>query len=222
MEDPLTDNYFTRLLTLYEEKLKRFQLLLVLLLVSTVVFFFLIFFPYMTLLGNQEDCRVRQVQCTELEKSKLEERFSEVTTSWGNLPISTAEVTILFPVGISLGFFILTVQLQELIRLRRAVSQRLKAFSKQIDVTLIAPLLIDPKQSWIDQLSGGIVLLFPIFVFLYSVRLILMRLEILRYKLPYSQSTSFYYSIYLLSALLMFISLVRLVFSYVKAYFRRS
>nr|CAO90929.1 unnamed protein product [Microcystis aeruginosa PCC 7806] len=72
--------YLDRLLKLYEEKLNRFRLSLALLLVGTLVFFFLIFFPYITLLGNQEACR-KNTQCTKPEKSKLEDRLSEITTS---------------------------------------------------------------------------------------------------------------------------------------------
>lgn len=192
MSDAETTIYLDRLLKLYEEKLKKFRLSLTLLLVGTTVFFFLIFFPYMTLLGNREDCRVKQQQCTELKKSKLEERFSEVTTSWGKIPISTAEVTVLFPVGVACGFVTVVEQLQGLVRLRRAITQQIKALSNYMDVTLIAPLLIDPKHSFVDQISGGVTLILPFLIFIYSVTLILIRLEILKNKLPYFQNTRFY------------------------------
>ena len=191
--------YLDRLLKLYEEKLNRFRLSLALLLVGTLAFFFLIFFPYITLLGNQEACRANP-KCTQPEQSKLEDRLSEITTSWGKIPISTAEVTVLFPVGVACGFTVVTAQLQGLTRLRLAITQQLKNCSNYIDVTLIAPLLIDPKHSWVDQMAGVIILLFPFCIFIFSSAKILTRLEVLRGKLPYIQDTKFYHLIYFLSA----------------------
>lgn len=158
--------------------------------------------------------RANQQRCTQLEKSKLEERFSDVTTSWGKIPISTAEATVLFPVGVTFGFVAVVVQLQGLMRLRRAITQQVKALNNHMDVALIAPLLIDPKQNLVDQISGGMTLMFPVVVFLYSVRIILIRLEILRNKLPYFQSTRFYYLIYFVSAFFSICSLVKIGFNF--------
>jgi hypothetical protein len=163
----------------------------------------------MTLLGNREDCWANQQQCTKLEKSKLEERFSEVTTSWGKIPISTAEVTVLFPLGVAFGFVAVVAHLQGLMRLRRAITKQVETLSNNMDVTLIAPLLIDPKQSLVDQMSGGITLILPFLIFCYSVIIILKRIEILRNKLPYFHNALFYYVIYILSALIAFSSLVK-------------
>jgi hypothetical protein len=216
MSDAQTTTYLDRLLELFEEKLKRFRLSLTLLLIGTTAFFFLIFFPYMTLLGNRENCRVNQQSCTKLEKNKLDERFSEVTTNWGKIPISTAEVTVLFPLGVAFGFVNVVTQLPGLMRLRRAITQQVKALNNNMDVTIIAPLLIDPKQSAIDQISGGIVLILPFLVFLFSVNMILIRLETLRNKLPYIQNVRFYHSIYLLSALMATYSLVKLGYSFLQ------
>jgi len=53
--------YLERLLSLYDEKRKRFQVSFTLLMVGTVAFFFFVFFPYLTLLGNRADCLSRQV-----------------------------------------------------------------------------------------------------------------------------------------------------------------
>jgi hypothetical protein len=153
MSNTETTAYLDRLLKLYEEKLHRFRLSLALLLVGTLVFFFLIFFPYITLLGNQG-----------------------------------------------------------LTRLRRAITQQLKASSNYIDVTLIAPLLIDPKSGWVDRMAGVTILLFPFCVFIYSSVKISTRLEVLKNKLPYIQSAGFYYLIYFLSAFTAIYTLVRLSF----------
>jgi len=215
MSDAQTTTYLDRLLELFEEKLKRFRLSLTLLLIGTTAFFFLIFFPYMTFLGNRADCqkscpklekfeldnRACQVCSEKLRKSGLDKRFSEITTSWGKIPISTAEVTVLFPLGVAFGFVNVVTQLQGLMRLRRAITQQVKTLSNNMDVTMIAPLLIDPKQSLMDQISGGIVLILPFLVFLFSVNMILFRPETLKSELPYNQNVQFYHSIYLLSAL---------------------
>lgn len=217
MSDAETTPYLDRLLALYAEKLKRFRLSLTLLLVATIAFFFLIFFPYMTLVGNQKDCQAKQGQCTQLEQSQLEDRFSEVTTSWGNIPISTAEVVIFFPAGVACGFIAVTAQLQGLLRLRQAISQQVNSLESPIDVTLIAPLLIDPKQSFLDQIPGGLTLLFPPLVVVYSVRLLLGRLPELKDKLPYIQSLSFYQKIYILSILLVMYGLLKTVFNVLQA-----
>jgi hypothetical protein len=213
MSDTEKTLYLDRLLKLYEEKLKGFRLSLILLLVGTTAFFFLIFFPYMTLLGNREDCGKKH-QCTPIKESVLDTRISEVTISWGTIPISTPEVIALFPVGIACGFVAVIAQLQGLMRLRPAISQQVKALNNNMDVALIAPLLIDPKQSLVDQISGGITLISPFLIFLYSVIIILFRIEIIRNKLPYFQNTNFYRFIYYLSAFIAICSLVKLWCNY--------
>ncbi len=206
--------YLDRLLELYEVKLKQFRFLLALLLMGTTLFFFLIFFPYMTFLGNREDCLINQQQCSQFEQSQLEQRFSDITTSWGKVPISTAEVVIFFPVGVAGGLTILVAQLHALFRLRRAISQQVQSLENPLDVTLIAPLLIDPKMSIFEQMAGTLTLFFPFIVVLYSIRLILIRLEILKNKLPYFQSLRFYYVIYTISIILMVYSLIKIGFSF--------
>ncbi|MFM7791507.1 MAG: hypothetical protein ACKO90_26535, partial [Microcystis panniformis] len=97
-------------------------------------------------------------------------------------------------------------------RLRRAITQQLKASSNYMDVTLIAPLLIDPKSGWVDRMAGVTILLFPFCVFIYSSVKILTRLEVLKNKLPYIQAARFYYLIYFLSAFTAIYTLVRLSF----------
>lgn len=217
MDNVETNPYLDRLLKLHEEKLKRFRLSLTLLLLGTTVFFFLIFFPYMTLLGNRADCQAKQQQCTQLEQSVLEERFSEVTTTWGKIPLSTAEGVVFFPVGIALGFIATASQLQGLIRLRRAITQQVKGLNSSVDATLIAPLLIDPKRPLVEQAAGGMTLLFPAVVFGYSVIKILARLGVIRSSLPYFHNWKFYYSIYFLSALLVSYGLVKILSIFFKS-----
>lgn len=216
MKQAETFSYLNKLLEIYDRKLKRFRFSMILLIVGTMSFFFLIFFPYMTLVGNRESCKIQQQQCTQLEESVLDNRFTEVTTNWGNIPISTAEVATLFPVVIAVGFTAAITQLQGLMRLRRAISQQAKTLNSEIDVTLIAPLLLDPKQGVIDQLSSSLILLFPIVVFSYSVSLIVYRLSVLKSNLPYSQSTEFYLLLYFLSACLGIYSLTKISFNFWK------
>lgn len=208
MSDAEATSYLDRLLVLYEEKLKRFQLSLTILLAGTIIFFFLIFFPYITLLGNQEACP-NESDCPELYQSGLEERVSEMTTSWGNIPISTAEVVVFFPVGVACGVMAVSAQLQRLMRLRQAIAQQVRKLENPVDVTLIAPLIIDPKQNFVEQMLGSLILSFPSFIVLFSINLILIRLEALNRSLPYNQNILFYHRVYLLSSLLVIYALVK-------------
>lgn len=56
-----------------------------------------------------------------------------------------------------------------------------------IDVSLIAPVLLDPKGGIVDLVAGGSALFFPVLLGLYSINLILVRLADLRLNLPYAQ-----------------------------------
>jgi|GEM_PF-1503271 len=206
--------YLERLLSLYDEKRKRFQVSFTLLMVGTVAFFFFVFFPYLTLLGNRADCLSRQVQCTQLETSILEDRFTEVTSSWGNIPISTAEVVVLFPLLVGGGFVATTSQLVGQMRLRQAIQQEATALGAKIDVSLIAPVLLDPKRGLIDLITGGSALFFPVLLGFYSINLILVRLGDLRRNLPYAQAGRFYLVLYLLSVLLLLIGSARVVMQF--------
>ena len=207
--------YLERLLSLYDEKRKRFQLSFTLLMVGTVAFFFFVFFPYLTLLGNRADCMSQQVQCTQLETSILEDRFTEVTTSWGNIPISTAEVVVLFPLLVGGGFVAATSQLVSQMRLHQAIQQEVTALGANIDVSLIAPILLDPKRGLIDLIAGASALAFPALLGLYSINLILVRLGDLRRNLPYAQAGRFYLALYVLSVLLLLIGSARILMQFV-------
>ena len=221
MSDAATNAYLDRLLKVYEEKYKRFRLALTLLLIGTAVFFFLIFYPYITVIGNLQDCGLNQSQCP-IDSEIINKRIEELTTNWGKIPISTAEVVIFFPVAIAGGFAAVTAQLKELVRLRRALSLEVESLTNSMDITLIAPLLIDPKQHYSDQIAGVVTLLFPFFIFLYSVRLILFRIEIITNELPYLQSIKFYFLIYFWSTLLFIYSLVKTGFNIYKRELKQS
>ena len=221
MSDAATNAYLDRLLKVYEEKYKRFRLALTLLLIGAAVFFFLIFYPYITVIGNLQDCGLNQSQCP-IDSEIINKRIEELTTNWGKIPISTAEVVIFFPVAIAGGFAAVTAQLKELVRLRRALSLEVESLTNSMDITLIAPLLIDSKQHYSDQIAGVVTLLFPFFIFLYSVRLILFRIEIITNELPYLQSIKFYYLIYFWSTLLFNYSLVKTGFNIYKRELKQS
>lgn len=210
MDEVNSTVYLDRLLELYSEKLSRFRVSLTLLLVGTTIFLFLVFLPYVTLIGNQLDCQTRQKDCPQLEQSEITERVSDVTTSWGNIPISTSELVTFFPAGVACGFLAVTAQLQGLSRLRRAIDQQLQTSKHSaMDSTLIAPLLIDPRQSLLDQLMGTLVISFPAIVVVFSINLLLRSLTAIRRNLPYFQSESFYHGIYSLSILLTMYGLTR-------------
>lgn len=195
--------YLERLLKLYDEKRRRFQLTFTLLWLGAFAFFFFVFFPYLTLLGNRADCQAQQMQCTQLETSILEERFTEVTTSWGNIPISTTEVVTLFPPMVAIGLLVAASQLVELMRLQQAIHRQLKSLNAPVEVTLIAPLLLDPHRRLLDWVVGGMAFLSPALLGLFSINLLAVRLTELRANLPYVQAPVFYQFIYGLSALMM-------------------
>ncbi|MGK7957396.1 MAG: pentapeptide repeat-containing protein [Crocosphaera sp.] len=218
--------YLDKLLELYDIKRKQFRFLLASVLIGTTLFFFLIFFPFMTLIGNNLACLNSQQGdqvCNKIEEeSELKERFSEITSYWGKIPISTPEIVSLFPVGVAGFFTILVAELHSLFRLRPAISQEMQSLNNSFDVTLIAPLLIDPKMHFIDQITGILILLFPFILVLYSIILMLtspgynqsIRLEALIGQLPYSQNLAFYRLIYGISISLMVYSLIRIGFSF--------
>lgn len=209
--------YLQRLLELFDEKRKRFQWAFGLLLVGAIAFFFLVFFPYITLLGNRADCLAQQVTCTQLETSVLDERFTEVSTTWGNIPLSTAEVVVLFPFLIAVGTVAVLNQLVGLMRLRQGIQAQLADVETAIDVTLIAPLLIDPQRSLWEWIAGTLAMMTPIAIALFSINLIYGRLDELRNAVPYIQATIFYHNLYLLSLLTILFALARVGFAFFKA-----
>lgn len=194
--------YLEKLLALYDEKRKRFQWSFSLLLVGAIAFYFFVFLPYITLLGNRADCLSQQVQCTQLEASILDERFTEVTTSWGNIPISTSEVVVLFPLLVALGIWAVSSQLVTLMRLRKAIQMQGNDLGSTIDITLIAPILLDPHREWIDLAAGTAVFLVPAAIGLVSIHLVYGRFDDLVGALPYAQAAPFYHALYLLSMLI--------------------
>lgn len=205
--------YLQRLLDIYDEKRKRFQWSFSLLLTITIIFFFFLLVPYMTLLGNRADCLALD-QCTPAETSILDERFNEVTTSWGNIPISTAEVVILFPLLTAVGLAATSAQLIGLMRLRKAIQKQIVGLDIAPDLTLITPLLLDPERGFLDVVIGSIALAIPGVVGIFSINLIYVQMDALRENLPYAQSRVFYDQIYLLSIFLILLSLVRVGFQF--------
>ena len=201
--------YLEKLLALYDEKRKRFQWSFSLLLVGAIAFYFFVFLPYITLLGNRADCLSRQVQCTQLETSILDERFTEVTTSWGNIPISTSEVVVLFPLLVALGIWAVSSQLVTLTRLRQAIQLQGKDFGHAVDVTLIAPILLDPQRGWMDLAAGTVMFLAPAAIALISINLIYVRFSDLLTTLPYAQAAAFYHGLYVLCLTIVLFSLAR-------------
>ena len=206
------NSYLERLLNLFDERRRRFQVSSTLLLVGSLAYFFFVFYPYFTLLGNRLACQGQTARCSELEAALLNERFTEVTTSWGNIPISTAEFATLFPVILAFGFTAVTAQLVFLMRLRQAISQQIQRDQASVDLSLIAPLPIDPIRGNHNSIASGLVFMSPMGICLYAMRLIFLRRNVLQSQLPHAQGKGFYLFIYLLSILLLCISLLRLLF----------
>jgi hypothetical protein len=198
--------YLERLLNLYDETRRRFQVSFTLLLLGTLLFFFFVLIPYFTLLGNRLACQQQSVSCTQIEAALLNDRFSEVTTSWGNIPISTAEVVALSPLLGVVGVAAVTTQLLRLIRLRRAIAKQAHRENVALDTTLVAPVLVERRPS-VEALLGLGAFLTPPLLCFYALRLIFLRRGLLRVELPYAQSAQFYGIIYALSIGLLGLSL---------------
>jgi hypothetical protein len=202
--------YLVRLLNLYDEKRRRFQGFFALLLVGTLLFFFFVFIPYFTLLGNRLACQQQNAVCSQIEAALLNDRFSEVTTSWGNIPISTAEFVALAPLLMAVGFTAVTAQLLSLIRLRQAIEQQVQLEQIVVDTALIAPMMVELRPG-AEALPGLAAFLTPPLLCLYALRLIFLRRNLLRIELPYAQSAEYYLTVYALSLGLLGFSLVRLL-----------
>lgn len=205
--------YLERLLNLYDGKRRRFQVSFTLLLFGTLLFFFFVLIPYFTLLGNRLACQQQNLSCGPVETALLNDRFSEVITSWGNIPISTAEVVALSPLLGAVGFTAVTAQLLHLLRLRRAIDQHLKQEPVVVDTSLIAPVLLERRLSG-ETFLGLTALFTPPLLCLYALRLIFLRRSLLQVELPYAQSRQFYMIIYAVSLGLLGFSLVQLGLSY--------
>ncbi|MGF1569763.1 MAG: hypothetical protein ACFCVD_17130 [Nodosilinea sp.] len=203
--------YLERLLNLYDERRRRFQVWFTLLVVGTLLLFFFVVIPYFTLLGNRLDCQLNNAQCSQIEAALLNERLTQVTTSWGNIPISTAEVVALSPLLYAVGFAAVAMQLHQLMQLRQGIDRQTQREALSIDTSLVTPLLLD-RRHWGDFGLGLAALLTPPLLCLYTMRLIYLRRGVLRLELPYAQSARFYLLIYAVSAGLIGFSLLRLLF----------
>jgi hypothetical protein len=200
--------YLERLLNLYDERRRRFQVWFTVLLVGSLLFFFLVVVPYFTLLGNRLACETQGGQCSQIEANLLNERFTEVTTSWGNIPISTAEFVALSPLLFGAGITAVSNQLIFLMRLRRGIEHQTRLEQLTLDTHLLAPTLFEAKHK-LDFLLGGFAFLIPSLLCVYTMRLIYLRRNVLRVELPYAQSARFYLLVYAISVGLIGISLLR-------------
>ena len=208
MSHPNPSPYLERLLDLYSEKRQRFQALFTLLLAGSLIFFFLVLMPYFTLLGNRSACEQANIQCSQPKAELLDARFSEVTTSWGKIPISTAEIVALSPLLYAVGIATVSMQLLHLMRLRYAIDKQAEIEQCSIDTALVAPTLLyfRPTIDWLFEIA---VFLTPSILCFYSISLIFRRNSILRLELPYAQTDRYYQLIYGISIGLIGFSLIR-------------
>ena len=127
-----------------------------------------------TLVGQTE----RQDQLKS-EEAAIEGRLSQIEFPFGKFPVALNEAVAIFPLVLSLGFFICTSQLFEAMRARRSFHHLYqdndpnREILTDQQIALIAPLPIDPLDCEKNPTIQSAILLVPFVIFLVSCGLIL-------------------------------------------------
>ncbi len=120
---------------------------------------------------EKESQEKRQSQLLAAE-TKISDRLDQIEFPFGKLPIGLTESILIFPLVLSIGFFICTLRLKGAIRTRASIQSlyQQKDSTQQIinagQISLIAPLPIDPIASKKSQLVQFAVLLVPVVIFM--------------------------------------------------------
>jgi hypothetical protein len=110
--------------------------------------------------------------------SNLTERWKEIQTPFGNLPIDFTSLLAVFPIGLSAGFLLCSVWLAEAIRIRmrlhkiRGEEKEIQQDSTTSEIYIVAPLLIDPANPNQSKMMQFLLLGIPLIIFILSVILI--------------------------------------------------
>lgn len=127
-----------------------------------------------TLVGQTE--RQDQLKTDEVA---IEGRLSQIEFPFGKFPVALNEAVAIFPLVLSLGFFICTSQLFETMRARRSFhllyqdNDPNREILTDQQIALIAPLPIDPLDREKNPAIQSAILLVPFVIFLVSCGLIL-------------------------------------------------
>jgi hypothetical protein len=124
------------------------------------------------------DRDVKDVRILNDSINSLTDRWNEIQTPLGNLPIDFTSLLAVFPIGLSAGFLISSVWLAESIRLRMILHQIRDEDNKKqgshikVKTYLIAPLWIDPANPKQNRAIQFLLLAVPMIIFVISVVLI--------------------------------------------------
>lgn len=115
----------------------------------------------------------------------LTQRWKEIQTPYGNLPIDFTNLLAIFPLAVSTGFFFCCFWLAESIRLRALIDAirgpdpaRIKRLDPNAQdpntpqVTIIAPLWVDPTNQNQNKIIQFLVFSIPVMIFASSVAMI--------------------------------------------------
>ena len=114
----------------------------------------------------------------EIKKNETSNRLKEIEFPFGKIPIGINESILFFPVGIGVGFLISASLLGDTIVLRKEYEKTIdvKKFNKkeiEQEISIKAPLWIEPHSSIIYQILKFLILLIPTILFGISVYLLL-------------------------------------------------
>jgi TRAP-type C4-dicarboxylate transport system permease small subunit len=132
---------------------------------------------------NQSEIKLKDANDT---KTLLNNRLYNITQQWkeihspyGNLPIDFSNLLAIFPLSMTIGFFICSIFLFTSIRLRSIIhkqynkSKQKEENIKNLPIYFIAPLWIDPVNPEQNKILQFLVLLLPFVIFLSSTIMIL-------------------------------------------------
>jgi hypothetical protein len=172
--------------------------------------------------------RAINIKNTLIERlNNLTQRWKEIQSPFGTLPIDFTNLLAIFPLGLSSGFLLCSMWLAESIRLRRLIhfmrddnEERKGENLKNEKVYHIAPLWIDPPNPNQNRTARLLLLAIPFVIFILSV-------EIISYTWEHAPSTPFpaasdvnknlYYAVYA-AGIGMFVYSFWLVISEVRHY----
>lgn len=127
----------------------------------------------------------------------------------GKLPIRFEDAIAVSPIALSIGFLVCSTILCQTIQIRKNINKLYKDTGKNIDITILAPLWLEPKRKKPFQSLQFVIFLIPLIIFVVSLIIIIYLIFFIEGKLisiaPYL-NLPVYLFLYFLSAFLFFIS----------------
>ena len=108
----------------------------------------------------------------------LTERWKEIQSPFGSVPIELKELIALFPLSLAVGFLICSLLIRDAIRLRRIIHYLYQtkhssgSVGSDLKIAYIAPLWIDPSNPEKNNLLRFVILSVPLIIFVASMIMI--------------------------------------------------